>query len=88
MVEKRKLVPIKLTVSVTVFEFYGNYCHCYADQFPDKNTIYPIKMENPMSMRDIRTRDHQHMQDLKDQAYNGEIIREKIGKPFSHNDQK
>ena len=25
----------------TVFEFYGDYWHCHADQFPDKNTIHP-----------------------------------------------
>ena len=53
----------------TVFEFYGNYWHCHADQFPDKNTIHPTikdKDGNSMSVREIRTRDHQHVQDLQD----------------------
>ena len=31
----------------------------------------------PMSVRDIRTRDHQRVQDLQDQGYNVEIIWEK-----------
>ena len=44
----------------TVFEFYGNYWHCHPVQFPDENTIHPTikdKDGNPMSVRDIRTRD-------------------------------
>ena len=64
----------------TVFEFYGNYWHCHADQFPDENTILPTikdKDGNPMSFKDIRARDHQHIQDLQDEAYNVEIIWEK-----------
>ena len=42
----------------TVFEFYGDYWHCHADQFPEENTIHLTikdKDGNPMSVRDIRT---------------------------------
>ena len=42
----------------TVFEFYGNYWHCHADQFPDQNTVHPAikdKDGNPMTGKDIRT---------------------------------
>ena len=81
MVEKRKLVPLKSTVSVKssnkVFEFYGDYWHCHAEQFPDENTIHPTikdKDGNPMTVKDICTRDHQRVQDLQDQGYNVEII--------------
>ena len=64
----------------TVFEFYGDYWHCHTDQFPDENTIHPTikdKDGNPMSVKDIRARDHQRVQDLQDQGYNVEIIWEK-----------
>ena len=59
----------------TIFEFYGDYC--YTDQFSDENTIHPTikdKDGNPMTVKDIHTRDHQHVQDLQDQGYNVEII--------------
>ena len=52
-----------------VFEFYGDYWHCHPDQFPDKNTIHPTlkdKDGNPMTVKDIRAQDHQHVQDLQD----------------------
>ena len=64
----------------TVFEFYGDYWHCYADQFPDENTIHLTikdKDGNPMSVKDIHTRDHQRVPDLQNQGYNLEIIWEK-----------
>ena len=64
----------------TIFEFYGDYWHCHPDQFPDENTIHPTikdKDGNPMTVKDIRTRDHQRVQDLQDQGYNVEIIWEK-----------
>ena len=32
---------------------------------------------NPMSVKDIRARDHQHVQDLQDKGYTVEIIWEK-----------
>ena len=64
----------------TIFEFYGNYWHCHADQFADENTIHLTikdKDGNLMSVKDIRTRDHQQVQDLQDKGYNVEIIWEK-----------
>ena len=56
----------------TVFEFYGNYWHCHADQFPNENTIHPTIKD-----KDIRTRVHQRVHNLQEQGYNVEIIWEK-----------
>ena len=64
----------------TIFEFYGDYWHAHPDQFPDKNALHPTikdKDGNPMSVKDIRTRDHKRVQDLRDKGYNVEIIWEK-----------
>ena len=64
----------------TIFEFYGDYWHCHPDQFPDENAVHPTvkdKDNNPMTVKDIRTRDHQRVQDLQDKGYNVEIIWEK-----------
>ena len=64
----------------TIFESYGDYWHCHPDHFPDENTVHSTvkdKDNNPMTIKDIRTRDHQHVQDLQDQGYNVEIIWEK-----------
>ena len=60
-----------------------NFMRCHLDQFPDENTIHPTikdKDGNPMSVRDICTRDYQRVQDFQDQGYNVEIIWEKTGK--------
>ena len=67
----------------TIFEDHGDYWHCDADQFPDENIVHPTTTDkdgNPMTVKDIRARDHQCAQDLQDQGYNVEIIWEKIGK--------
>ena len=64
----------------TVLEFYGDYWHCLTDQFPDENAVHPTvkdKDGNPMSVKDIRARDHQRVQDLQDKGYTVEIIWEK-----------
>ena len=64
----------------TIFEFYGDYWHCHPDQFPDENAVHPTvkdKDNNPMTVKDIRTRDHQRVQNLQDKGYNVEIIWEK-----------
>ena len=40
----------------TVFAFYGDYWHCYPDQFPDENVVHPTikdKDDNPMTVKDI-----------------------------------
>ena len=81
---KRKLVPINLTVSVQSstqsLNFMATTGICHADQFSDENTIHLTikdKDGNPMTVKDIRTRDHQRVQDLQDQGYNVEIIWEK-----------
>ena len=47
---------------------------------PDKSTIHPTvkdKDDNPMTVKDIRVRDHQRVQDLQDKDYNTEVIWEK-----------
>ena len=54
----------------TVSEFYGVYWHCHPDQFPEENAIHPTikdKEENPMTVKNIRARDHQCVQELQDQ---------------------
>ena len=85
MVEKRKLGPMKLMVfvksstqSLNFMVTTGTVMH--ADQFPYENTVHLTikdKDGNPMTVKDIRTRDHQPVQDLQDQGYNFEIICEK-----------
>ena len=84
MMEKRKLVPIKVDGFCqeldTVFEFYGDHWHCHPDQFPDEDTVHPTvkdKDGNPMSVKDIRARDHQHVPELQDKSFTVEIIWEK-----------
>ena len=84
MVEKRKLDPIKLmgfcSELSTVFEFYGDYWHCHPDQFPDENVVHPTikdKDNNPMTIKDIRTQDQQHVRDLQCKDHTVEIIWEK-----------
>ena len=84
MMEKRKLVPIKVDGFCqeldTVFEFYGDHWHCHPDQFPDEDAVHPTvkdKDGNPMSVKDIRARDHQRVQDLQDNGFTVEIIWEK-----------
>ena len=75
----------------TVFEFYGDYWHCHPDQFPDENIVHPTikdKDNNPMTVKDIRTRDQQHVRDLQDKGHTVEIIWEKIWKHLSLNAQK
>ena len=60
-----------------MFEFYGDYWHCHPDQFPDENAIHPTlkdKIDNPMTVKDIRKRDHQCIQDLQDKGYTVKII--------------
>ena len=81
---KKKIGPYKVNGFCqeldTIFEFYGDYWHCHPDQFPDENTIYLTtkdKDDNPMTVKDIRARDHQRVQDLQDKGYNVEIIWEK-----------
>ena len=64
----------------TIFEFYDDYWHCHPDQFLDEKAIHPTikdKDDNPMTVKDIRARDHQLVQDLQDKGYNVEIIWEK-----------
>ena len=64
----------------TVFEFYGDYWHCHQDQLSDENVVHPIiksKDGNPMSVKDIRSQDHQCVHDLQDQGCTVEIIWEK-----------
>ena len=64
----------------TVFEFYGDYWHCYPDQFPDENIVHPTvkdKDDNPMTVKDIHARDQQHVRDLRNKGYTIEIIWEK-----------
>ena len=68
-----------MTVSVKSLTQYLNFL-ATTDQFPDENTIHPTikdKDGNPMSVRDIRARDHQRVQDLQDQGYIVAIIWEK-----------
>ena len=75
----------------TVFEFYGDYWHCHPDQYPDENVVHPTikdKDENPMTVKDIRARNQQRVQDLQDKGHTVEIIWEKTGKHFSLNVQK
>ena len=46
-------------------------------QFPDENVVHPTvkdKDNNPMTVKDIRTRDHQRVQNLQERGYNVEII--------------
>ena len=62
-----------------VFEFYGDCWHCHPDQFSNEN-VHPAikdKDDNPMTGKDIRTQDQQHVQDLQDKGYTIEIIWEK-----------
>ena len=64
----------------TVFKFYGDYWHCHPDQFPDENVLHPTvkdKDNNPMTVKDIRARDQQHVRDLQGKGYTIEIIWEK-----------
>ena len=64
----------------TVFEFYGDYWHCYPDQFPDENIVHPTvkdKDDNPMTVKDIHSQDQQRVRDLQDKGYTVEIIWEK-----------
>ena len=64
----------------TVFEFYGDYWHAHPDQFPDENALHPTikdKDGNPLTVKDIRTRDQHCVQDLRDKGYNVEIMWEK-----------
>ena len=85
MVEERRLVPSFCQELNTVFEFYGDYWHCHADQFLDENATHPTikdKDGNPMTVKHIRTRDHQRVQDLQDQGYNVEIIWEIVWQTF------
>ena len=55
----------------TIFQFYGDHWHCQPDQFPDENAVHPTvkdKDNNPMTVKDIHTRDHQRVQDLQDKG--------------------
>ena len=80
MVEKRKLVPIKSMVSVKSSTQSLNFIGITGidiDQFPDKSTVHLTindKDGYPMTVKDICTQDHQHVQDLQDQGCNVEII--------------
>ena len=61
----------------TTSEFYGDYWHCHPDQFPDESAVHPTvkdKDNNPMTVKDIHTHDHQQVQDLQEKGYNVEII--------------
>ena len=63
-----------------MFGFYGDYWHAHPDQFPDENALHPTikdKDGNPLTVKDIRARDHQRVQDLRDKGYNVEIMWEK-----------
>ena len=63
---EKKIGPYKVDsfcqALYTIFEFYGDYWHCHPDQFPDENAVHPTvkdKDNNPMTVKDIRARDHQ-----------------------------
>ena len=61
----------------TVSKFYGDYWHCHPAHFPDEKAIHPTvkdKNDNPMTVKDIRARDHQRVQDIQDKGYTIEII--------------
>ena len=84
MVEKLKIGSHKVDSYCqelnTVFECYGDYWHCHPDQFPEENAIYPTikgKEGNPMTVKNIRARDHQRVKDLQDHSSSVEIIWEK-----------
>ena len=64
----------------TVYKFYGNNWHCHPDQFPDENVVHPTikdKDANPMTVKDIRDSDQQHVQDMQDEGHTVKIICEK-----------
>ena len=64
-------------MSLTVSEFYGDYWHCHPDQFLDENAVHLTikdRDDNPMTVKNIRGRDHQRVQDLQDKGYTAEII--------------
>ena len=82
MVEKRKLDSLMSTVSVQSSTPSLNFMEAtgMVIQTRKTRTIHPTiedKDGNPMSVKDIRTRDHQRVQDLQDQGYNVEIFWEK-----------
>ena len=57
--------------------------HCHPDQLPDENAVHPTvkdKDDNPMTVKDIRTRDHQRIQHLQDKATLLKSSGKKIGK--------
>ena len=63
-----------------MFESYGDYWHCHPDLFLDENAVHPAlkdKDDNPMTVKNIRARDRQRVQDMQDRGYNVEIIWEK-----------
>ena len=60
-----------------MFEFYGDYWHAHPDQFPDENALHPTikdKDGNPLTVKDIRTRDQHRVQNLRDKGYNVKIM--------------
>ena len=63
-----------------VFEFYGDYWHAHPDKFPDENALHQSRKHKdgaPITIKEIRDYDHQHVQFLLEQGYEVEIIWEK-----------
>ena len=83
MVEKRKLVPIKSTVIVKNSTPFSNFMVTTgiviqtSSQTKTQFTLLSKIKTIILTVKDIHTRDHQRVQDLQDNGYNVEIIREK-----------
>ena len=79
MVEKRKLVLIKSTVFVKNSTLSLNFMVTTGIVFQTiflMKTLFTVKdkNDNPMTVKDIRARDHQRVQDIQDKGYTIEII--------------